>query len=97
MNELVDVASGVSATSGGYTFAIVVLTVVLTLSWGVIYKLWTALDVWKKDYMDLAIKTTTILSEFNNKLDGQDALRNKIDEVHRDILEKKSCGFEASK
>lgn len=93
MEGLLGEVAKVNETTGGYAFAVFTLTSMLVVCGYIIVRLWKSIAEWKKDYIDLVVKTTTLLTEVNVKLDGHNELREKVEELHKDILEKKSCGY----
>jgi hypothetical protein len=93
MEEVVEQAAHVTNDGGGYTFAVFVLSVILVALGAALVALWKENKKWKADYIALASGTAKILTEVNVKLDGQDALKGKIDQMQRTIDTKSGCAY----
>ena len=94
MEEILDTASGVTETDGGYTFAVVLLTATVITLCGVVWRLWVSYESYREEYITLTTSISTILSEVNLKLDQQDKIKSKIEEIHKDILTNKNCKYD---
>lgn len=86
--KLLEQAQNVTPESGGYTFAISVLVVVI---FGLLYfvrMLWVTIQKQNDKYDELAQSTTKLLTEVNIKMDNSDKIDTKLTANHEKIIAK---------
>jgi hypothetical protein len=88
VNDLIEQSKTVAPNTSGYTFAITLLVVVISVLLYFLRMMWTTIQLKDDKYDLLAQSTTKLLTEVNMKMDSGEKMETRIDLNHEKIVSK---------
>ena len=88
VNDLIEQSKSVAPNTSGYTFAITLLVVVISVLLYYLRMMWTTIQLKDDKYDLLAQSTTKLLTEVNMKMDSGEKMEARIDLNHEKVVSK---------